>query len=185
MDVHEDFRTSSASSNKHHVSDGAFPYRPVPSDPGLPGRVSSCIARPSFLFKYLKSAIYNLLQYASFATPAGSTIPEKLRQELKAELVSLSESGLPYVGFLLQHEYTISGLLREVSYFETAPSLFSRLQTLARPAKAFVQTPAFVVLYLKHVPSGFAKVYSQLKPESMKESGMPGFSLHERKFAES
>jgi hypothetical protein len=68
------------------------------------------------LFKSLKAAIYNLLQYASFATPAGSAISEKLRQELKAELVSLSESGLPYLGFLLQHEYTISGLLREVRH---------------------------------------------------------------------
>jgi hypothetical protein len=82
------------------------------------------------------------------------------------------------VGFLLQHEYTISGLLQEVRYYATAPSLFDRLQTLARPTKAFdVRTPAFMVLYFKHVPSRFAKVYSVLKPESAKESGMPGFSV--------
>lgn len=39
---------------------------------------------------------------------------ETVRDQFKAELRTLSSLGLPYVGFLLQHEYTQRGAVKEV-----------------------------------------------------------------------
>jgi hypothetical protein len=44
----------------------------------------------------------------------GSTAHKKLYNDLRNELRSLAETGLPHVSFLLQHDYTQSGLCAEV-----------------------------------------------------------------------
>jgi hypothetical protein len=55
------------------------------------------------------------LQRREVTPPRGDAIPSKLATELKSELTSLASTGLPHVGFLLQHEYTQSGIRAEVS----------------------------------------------------------------------
>lgn len=46
--------------------------------------------------------------------PKGSAVPY-VHEGLKAKLTALSKIGYPHVGFILQHEYTRSGLVPEVS----------------------------------------------------------------------
>lgn len=55
--------------------------------------------------------------------PEGSAAPTFLRESLKVEVAALFELGYPAVGFLLQHEYTMSGLVPEVSRAAPNPSL--------------------------------------------------------------
>ncbi|GAQ86572.1 hypothetical protein KFL_002970100 [Klebsormidium nitens] len=45
--------------------------------------------------------------------PKGGPVPQHLQKALKAQLSALSGIGYPYVGFILQHEYTRSGLVPE------------------------------------------------------------------------
>lgn len=52
---------------------------------------------------------------AEFPLHIGEAVPEKLQTELTAELRALAALGYPHVGFLLQHEYTMSGLGPEVT----------------------------------------------------------------------
>lgn len=54
-------------------------------------------------------------QVEEFPVPSGDAVPEKLQADLTSELRALSELGYPHVGFLLQHEYTMSGLSPEVN----------------------------------------------------------------------
>ncbi|GAQ88609.1 hypothetical protein KFL_004440070 [Klebsormidium nitens] len=53
--------------------------------------------------------------YTDFRFPVQSdeSRQETVREQFKAELRTLSSLGLPYVGFLLQHEYTQSGAVKE------------------------------------------------------------------------
>ncbi|GAQ88608.1 hypothetical protein KFL_004440060 [Klebsormidium nitens] len=53
--------------------------------------------------------------YTDYAFPLQSdnSRQETVRDQFKAELRTLSSLGLPYVGFLLQHEYTQSGAVKE------------------------------------------------------------------------
>lgn len=62
----------------------------------------------------LNTCTFSPLQDYEFPVQSDDSRQETVRDQFRAELRTLSSLGLPYVGFLLQHEYTQTGAVKEV-----------------------------------------------------------------------